>query len=597
MTYANNNYYKPGSWNVICDVCGIRHKADEVRKRWDGLLVCKNDWEPDHPQKYLRVRDDPKQVPFIRPEPADTFTEVIYPDAWEDFGGPTGIYVMNTTDRANNTLKNAYLSGYTIRCKWSTLNPADGVYDFSLIEEAMPAAQARGQKVTLEIFARNLPAFVKSNLTEDLWADHRGFESCVPWDANAKAAWETFIEALATQLIPQLDGTTIAFADHPALETVDASIIGMQSVRDLLGTLVLRPDYTREKLIQACVATVQIIRDWFPNKYTFIGVFPLFEGGETGYRVDYDIIDTLLDTFVPIGTTNPKLGFFQETLSDIGPEIVLIGSGLRRARKRTWVMFQALTNWSSPWTGADKVTSGQASVGIEFAYKYYGAKYLELYEKDASDENQQDNLYTWARTLTNGAYPQDVNKNPEIIITEPDYLDVMTGTFNITTVPFVYYDSTMVSVKFYANGTLLQTDTIFPYGYAWNTLLTPDGEKRIETRATDSAGRIGVSYRTAVVQNGPGGPFMDLLEPDDNELTTTSRTVKFAVYAVDLDGVQKVEFFLNGSLRSTQTSGTPYTYITSPSDPWISGINTMTIIATDNTAATSEITVEILWPT
>lgn len=591
MTYASNNYYKKGSWNVICDVCGKRHKSTDVRKRWDDLIVCKEDWEPDHPQKFLRVNADGKQVPFIRREPETSSTSVYYPDAWTDFGGPSGIYVMNTTDRANNTLTNSYLSGYTIRAKWNTLNPSAGVYNFSIFAEALQAAQTRGQKVTIEIFARNLPTFVSSNLANDPWTDHRGFVSCAPWDANVKAAWETFIEALASEVVPTADGGTSSIAEHPALETVDASIIGIQSVRDLLGTLVLRADYTRAILIQSCVDAVQVIRDWFPNKYTFIGVFPLFEGGEGGYRVDYDIIDAILDEFVPYGTSNPKVGFFQETLTDIGPETTLIGSGLRRARARTWVMFQALTNWSSPWTGADKVTSGQASVGVEFAYKTYGSKYLEIYEKDASDEAQQDNLYTWARILTNGVYPQDINKNPEIIITEPDYLDVMSGTFNITTVNTTYYDATMSSVKFYANGELLQTDTIFPFGYAWNTLLTPDGEKRIEVRATDSSGRVGVAYRTAIVQNGVTGPFMALLEPDDTELTV-SNNVQFAVTAADLDGVQDVEFFVNGVSKMVRTE-TPYIY-TWDSKSVSNGEHTITIVATDNTANTSEIIVTLI---
>lgn len=78
MSYASNNYFKHGSWNVICDVCGVRYKADEVKKRWDGLIVCPEDWETDHPQKYLRVQSDPKQVPFIRTEPTDTFITVCY---------------------------------------------------------------------------------------------------------------------------------------------------------------------------------------------------------------------------------------------------------------------------------------------------------------------------------------------------------------------------------------------------------------------------------------------------------------------------------------------------------------------------------------
>ena len=80
MSYSNNNYFKKGSYNIICDVCGVRSKANEVRKRWDGLIVCAKDWEPDHPQKYLRVPSDPKQVPFVRSEPQDTFVNICFVD-------------------------------------------------------------------------------------------------------------------------------------------------------------------------------------------------------------------------------------------------------------------------------------------------------------------------------------------------------------------------------------------------------------------------------------------------------------------------------------------------------------------------------------
>lgn len=75
MSYVNNNYYKKGSWNVVCDVCGVQYKSDEVRKRWDGLIVCERDWEPDHPQKFLRVKSDGHPVPFIRQEPEIDHTQ------------------------------------------------------------------------------------------------------------------------------------------------------------------------------------------------------------------------------------------------------------------------------------------------------------------------------------------------------------------------------------------------------------------------------------------------------------------------------------------------------------------------------------------
>jgi hypothetical protein len=67
-----------GQWNVICDVCGFEFKSNEVRKRWDGLIVCDDDFELDHPQKYIRGRSDPQPVPaeYIRQEPEDVFIVV-----------------------------------------------------------------------------------------------------------------------------------------------------------------------------------------------------------------------------------------------------------------------------------------------------------------------------------------------------------------------------------------------------------------------------------------------------------------------------------------------------------------------------------------
>lgn len=61
-------YFKDGSWNVVCDVCGMRHKADQIVRRWDGAMTCRSCYEPRHPQDFIRVRDERISVPFTRPE-------------------------------------------------------------------------------------------------------------------------------------------------------------------------------------------------------------------------------------------------------------------------------------------------------------------------------------------------------------------------------------------------------------------------------------------------------------------------------------------------------------------------------------------------
>lgn len=64
------DYWKPGTWNAICDVCGFKFKADQMRERWDGFMVCKDDFEYRHPMDFIRQREDKQDVPWVRREPS-----------------------------------------------------------------------------------------------------------------------------------------------------------------------------------------------------------------------------------------------------------------------------------------------------------------------------------------------------------------------------------------------------------------------------------------------------------------------------------------------------------------------------------------------
>ena len=71
------NYFKSGCHNIWCDVCGFEFKSDQVRERWDGLIVCRDDYETDHPQKYIRIRETGLAVQPIRSEPEDDFGDYV----------------------------------------------------------------------------------------------------------------------------------------------------------------------------------------------------------------------------------------------------------------------------------------------------------------------------------------------------------------------------------------------------------------------------------------------------------------------------------------------------------------------------------------
>lgn len=67
------DYLDLGSWNALCDRCGKKFKASMLRKDWQGLYVCERDWEPRHPQDFVRGVQDVQTVPWSRSPPADVF--------------------------------------------------------------------------------------------------------------------------------------------------------------------------------------------------------------------------------------------------------------------------------------------------------------------------------------------------------------------------------------------------------------------------------------------------------------------------------------------------------------------------------------------
>lgn len=56
----------PGSWNVICSMCGHKYKANEVVKNWQGMYRCRRCDEPRQPQDFARGVPDNSSVPFAQ---------------------------------------------------------------------------------------------------------------------------------------------------------------------------------------------------------------------------------------------------------------------------------------------------------------------------------------------------------------------------------------------------------------------------------------------------------------------------------------------------------------------------------------------------
>lgn len=63
--------YKPSQWNAVCDRCGFEFKSSELIEDWQGLRVCKKDYETRHPQDFIRIRPEKPAAAWARPENTD----------------------------------------------------------------------------------------------------------------------------------------------------------------------------------------------------------------------------------------------------------------------------------------------------------------------------------------------------------------------------------------------------------------------------------------------------------------------------------------------------------------------------------------------
>lgn len=73
------DYFKDGDWNGICDRCGQKYKASQLKLTWDNLRVCPRDFEVRHPQDFVKGVMDNQTPPFTVPEPPDVFVDVDFP--------------------------------------------------------------------------------------------------------------------------------------------------------------------------------------------------------------------------------------------------------------------------------------------------------------------------------------------------------------------------------------------------------------------------------------------------------------------------------------------------------------------------------------
>ncbi|OVE75496.1 hypothetical protein BVX97_04395 [bacterium E08(2017)] len=316
-----------------------------------------------------------------------------------DIAGPAGVYVISNTKEdlsEPGKFNLPYITGVSLRMPWADMQTYDDisetyVYDFSRIDRFIDELTAVGQKMTLELLIGKPDQSVLDHTNIVTWVNPRdGSEQPVPWDRNALDAYLDLMTNLSAHVVP---GSGVPLNENPTLVTVSAPIPGLSGVREVSGTLVAHPDYDRQTFVDAIVEGVAMSRDAFPNKHGFLAFFAM-DDANVAQPLDRDIFDALQAAFN--GEGQRSLGYFQETLSDTGPNAAApMGSFLKEASDSTYIVFQAL----KPWIAQDEpaVESGTPVVGFWNAWENFGATYVELYGADATNQINAQDLTDWNR--------------------------------------------------------------------------------------------------------------------------------------------------------------------------------------------------------
>lgn len=108
----NQNKLSHGDWNAICDRCGFKYKASDLKKEWTGLRVCGACFDERHPQDFVKGVKDTQQVPWSRPEQTDSFLTVVTLGDQNTMDGTPVSGASNKSSNANFQYTNAVPASY-----------------------------------------------------------------------------------------------------------------------------------------------------------------------------------------------------------------------------------------------------------------------------------------------------------------------------------------------------------------------------------------------------------------------------------------------------------------------------------------------------
>ena len=326
------------------------------------------------------------------------------------FKQPRGIYLLDSTAgsmisgvrmRDGNIRNLPFVDGYVLRTEWDTLEPTDGVFDFTIITNIFAKLPA-GQKLSLLLGTGVLPSWLNTAPGVTTYtAGSPATTQPVPWNPAAQERFRLLLVALGNHLV---DG--VPLRNHPRLAAVDLWIPGLKSgIRSLTGVQIRDiPGYTRSLFEGGVLTHLANVTDNFPNVPAMIGFWTYTD--TTASPVAWESLRQAI-LAQHNGTTRPRVGFWMENLAanraaaDADPWTGLpnfsFTAALYNSQDQTYVGYQVLGSWSRPFSPdhVDNNLNGSPEDGMDYGFNDFQCRYYEHYQADVDFAGYTAEFQRW----------------------------------------------------------------------------------------------------------------------------------------------------------------------------------------------------------
>lgn len=466
---------------------------------------------------------------------------------------------------------------------WSLLEPAKGVYDFSLIEKDLALAKKYGKKLSIIIgykyqisstqsslpqYVLNLPNalvdgiyvpsyFVQGKLNDGPYnqGHHANFGH-----PGTLAAFSNLLKALGSKYDSNLDITHLQFIEtsigaDPAPSQVKIFLDGIEKMETVAKAafpttpIFQNLNYPRNRL-PGFINNLTINKMGFGGPDVFIGAFDEIDNGLTFtgtykgiYRYNESNFNmTTKNNLLPIAMQVHHENFIYETMNLRLADI--------KTTKTPDVMVTALFDFA-----IDRLHSNYIMWQVFNSDPYKTPlKNKLLAEKAMNPLKMGGVLEACPSNFSSclGASSSSDTTKPTVAITSPASGSLVSGSVNVG----VNADDNVgvVKVELYANGALKGTLANSPYNFTYTAPTSVDIEVVLVARAYDANGNYQDSAGIPVlVKNADTtAPTVTISNPTDGAVFSAGRTSIWIVAAAeDLSGIKSMKLYINGELRDS----------------------------------------------